>query len=63
MVSKQSPQTNSPLRTRTISLGQLIAAAYEVAGSAEAVAKMLESEVLTSKITSRRPMDLIRSAA
>ena len=38
---------------RTISLGALIAAAYDVVGSAEEVAKVLQSDSLKKKLRSK----------
>jgi hypothetical protein len=38
---------------RTISLGALIAAAYDVVGSAEEVAKVLQSDTLKRKLRSK----------
>ena len=63
MGSKNKQRASSTKGKRTISLGALIAAAYEVVGSAEAVAKMLESPAMMRRIGSRRPLELLRSAA
>ncbi|MFT3843171.1 MAG: hypothetical protein QM723_39670 [Myxococcaceae bacterium] len=46
-------QEESRRSMRTISLGALIAAAYDVCGSAEEVAKVLESDTLKRKLRSK----------
>lgn len=46
-------QEESRRSMRTISLGALIAAAYDVVGTAEEVAKVLESDTLKRRLRSK----------
>jgi len=52
-LSKHRSMSDDRRKTRTISLGALIAAAYDVVGSAEEVAKVLQSESLKRKLRSK----------
>ena len=51
--NRKQPKQTYTRPTRTVSLGALIAAAYDVAGSAEGVARVLQSPTLQRRLRAR----------